>query len=84
MGSSLARYDVLGWKQILEGNNNPYRIHFEDAFDRYQSFTIDAVLARLDEPFLDFDNRLIPSQPSPYSHRDRSRFGKNPNYEQQT
>jgi len=82
VGSSFARYDVLGWKQILEGKDNPYRIHFEEAFDRYQSFTIDAVLARLDEPFLDFDNRLIPSQPSPYSHDDRSRFNKNPNYKQ--
>ncbi len=81
VASSLARYDVLGWKQVLEGKNNPYRIHFEDTFDRFQSFTIDALLARLDEPFSDFDNRLIPSMPSPYSHDDHSRFQNDPNYE---
>lgn len=82
LGSSLARYDVLGWKQVLEGKDNLYRIHFEDTFERFQSFMIDALLSRLDDPFSDFDKRLIPSQPSPYSQDDHSRFDKDPNYEQ--
>lgn len=81
VGSSLARYNVLGWKQILEGKDNPYWIHFEDTFARFQLFTIDALLERLDDPFSDFDKRLIPSQPSPYSGGDHSRFKNNPNYE---
>ena len=81
VGSWLARYDVLGWKQVLEGKSNPYRIHFENTFDRFQSFMIDALLACLDEPFFDFDKRLIQSMPSPYSHDDHFRFNNDPNYE---
>ncbi|MDH4273817.1 MAG: hypothetical protein OEW08_02135 [Gammaproteobacteria bacterium] len=82
VGSWLARYDVLGWKQVLEGKNNSYRIHFEDTFDRFQFFMIDALLARLDEPLSDFSKRLIPSIPSPYSLDDHTRFKNDPNYEQ--
>ena len=81
VGSYLARYDVIGWQQILEGRNNRYIIHFEETFDRFLTFTIDALLAALENPILDFDNRLIPSQPSPYSHHDHSRFKNDPNYE---
>lgn len=80
LGSSLARYDVLGWREILEGKNNSYRIHFEEAFDRFQSFTISSLLAMLENPLLTFDDRIIPSQPSPYSHDDHSRFKNDPNY----
>jgi hypothetical protein len=80
LASSLARYDVLGWRQILEGRDNSYRIHFEETFDRFQTFTIDILLAILENPLLHFDSRLIFSQPSPYSHDDHSRFEKDPNY----
>ena len=33
VASSLARYDVLGWQQVLDGKNNSYRIQFEEAFE---------------------------------------------------
>ena len=69
VGSRLARYDVLGWKKILDGEDNPYRIHFEDTFERFQSFIIDSLLLELDEPFSGFGKSIIPSQISPYSHR---------------
>ena len=79
VASSLARYDVLGWKSILEGKNNSYRIYFEETFKRFQSFAIDALMAVLENPLIDFDNRTLPSQPSPYSHDDRTRFENDPN-----
>jgi len=81
LGSSLARYDVLGWKRILEGKDNSYRIHFEEAYERFLTFGIDILLASLESPMQDFDRRLIPSQLSPYSHDNRSRFKKDPNQE---
>jgi hypothetical protein len=81
VGSSLARYDLLGWKEILDGETNPYRIHFENTFERFYGFSIDAILARIDDPFADFDLRLFPSQPSPYSPEDVFRFETDPNYD---
>jgi hypothetical protein len=81
VASSLARYDVLGWKSIIEGRDNRFRIHFEEVFDRFHSFTIDCILAALEDPFPDFERRLVPSQPSPYSHDDHSRFERDPNCE---
>lgn len=79
VASSLARYDVLGWKQVLEGKSNSFRISFEETYERYLSFGVDAQLRSLDDPLLDFDQRLLPSCPSPYSHDDRSRFTDDPN-----
>jgi hypothetical protein len=32
--SWLARYDVRGWNEILEGRKNDFRVHFEETFDR--------------------------------------------------
>lgn len=80
VASSLARYDVLGWQQILDGKNNSYRIQFEEAFERFQRFMVDALLAAFENPFRDFDTRLFQMEPSPYSHDDHSRFEKDPNY----
>ncbi|MDQ3622422.1 MAG: hypothetical protein M3463_08040 [Verrucomicrobiota bacterium] len=79
VGSSLARYDVLGWQRVLEGKDNSYRIHFEETFDRFLAFAVDALLAAFERPLVDFDDRLVPSLPSPYSHDDHSRFTKDPN-----
>ncbi len=81
VGSSLARYDVLGWKQVLEGKDNSFRIHFEETYERFLAFGIDLLLASLDDPLVDFDRRVLPSQPSPYSHDDHFRFKKDPNCE---
>ena len=78
MGSSIARYDVLGWKAILDGRDNSYRILFEETYDRFLSFGVDALLAALEDPLRDFDSRLLPSQSSPYSHDDKSRFAEDP------
>jgi hypothetical protein len=80
VGSSLARYDVIGWREIVEGKSNPYRIHFEETFERFQSSTINYLLAMLENPFFSFDNHILPSQPSPYSHDDHTRFKDDPNY----
>lgn len=78
LGSSLARYDVLRWKRILEGKDNSYRIHFEETYERFLTFGTDLLLALLESPLQDFDQRLIPSQPSPYSAQDQSRFRVDP------
>lgn len=80
VGSSLARYDVLGWKKVLDGNDNSFRIQFEEAYDRYLTVGLDVLLASLEDPTLDFDRRLLPSQPSPYSHDDHLRFPADPNF----
>jgi len=81
LGSSLARYDILGWKQILEGKDNSYRIHFEETYERFLQFGIDLLLTMLENPLQDFNQRLIPSAPSPYSADDESRFSQDPNYQ---
>lgn len=82
LGSSLARYDVVGWKRVLEGRDNSYRIHFEETYERFFTVGIDLLLRALEHPLQNFDQRLVPSQPSPYSHDDASRFTNNPNQEQ--
>ena len=79
VGSSLARYDVIGWKEILEGKNNSYRIHFEETFERYQKSTVNYLLAMLENPSFSFDQASLPTQPSPYSHDDHTRFKDDPN-----
>jgi hypothetical protein len=79
LGSSLARYDVLGWREILEGRSNPYRIHFEETFDRFRGFLANSLLTMLEDPNSRFEDRIIRSQPSPYSHDDHSRFKDDPN-----
>lgn len=78
MGSCIARYDVLGWKTILDGRENSYRILFEETYDRFLSFGVDALLSALEDPLRDFDCRRLPSPPSPYSHDDKSRFAEDP------
>jgi hypothetical protein len=80
VGSSLARYDVIGWREILEGKNNSYRIHFEETFERFQNSMINYLLAMLENPSFSFDQAFLPTQPSPYSHNDRTRFKDDPNY----
>jgi hypothetical protein len=75
----LARYDVSGWKRILEGKDDSYRIHFEETYERFLGFGIDILLSALENPVQDFDHRLVPSQPSPYSDNDTSRFKTDPN-----
>lgn len=78
VASSLARYDVLGWKRILDGNDNSLRILFEETYERYLETCIDVLLASIEDPLGDFDRRQIPSRPSPYSHDDHFRFQRDP------
>ncbi len=80
VASSLARYDVLGWQQVLDGKNNAYRIQFEEAFERFQRFMVNALLVAFESPFKGFDARFFQTEPSPYSHDDHSRFDKDPNH----
>lgn len=80
VGSSLARYDVIGWGKILEGKTNSYRIHFEETFERFQNSTVNYLLAMLENPSFSFDQAFHPTQPSPYSHADHTRFKGDPNY----
>jgi hypothetical protein len=80
LASSMARYDVLGWKSVLEGKRNSYRIMFEEAYERYLVFGIDALLRGIENPQIGFGERIIRSVPSPYSHDDRARFPSDPNW----
>ena len=36
LASCLARYDILAWRQVLDGEDNDYRLHFEQTFERFQ------------------------------------------------
>lgn len=81
LASSLARYDVLGWRDILEGKKNSYIIHFEQVFERYEKFVFDKLLAMLEKPTLPFQNSFYPGLPSPFSHS-HSRFDGNPDAQQ--
>jgi hypothetical protein len=78
MASSLARYDVLGWREILDGRTNPYLKTFEESFRRYRDFTADALLRAIEDPDVTLKNNLIPSEASPYAGQHR-RFGNDPN-----
>jgi hypothetical protein len=77
LASSLARYNVVGWKRILDGRDTPYRLLFDETFDRYLSSGIDLTLAALEKPSRSFFDRLLPSRPNPYTHDDK-RFGDDP------
>jgi hypothetical protein len=78
--SSMARYDILGWRSVLNGESNALRLEFDDVFERWERYGFRAVLASLEDPTVSFDCPLSASHPSPYSHRDRTRFPVNPNY----
>jgi hypothetical protein len=77
LASSLARYNVVAWQRILDGRDTPYRLLFEETFDRYLSSGIDLTLAALEKPSRSFLDRLLPSRASPYTHDDK-RFGGDP------
>jgi hypothetical protein len=79
VASAMARYDVLGWRAIIEGRDNSHRIHFEETFRRYERFTVDRVLLMLESPLTTFDDALTPTLPSPYSAGDQTRFRRDPN-----
>lgn len=78
VSSSLARYNVIAWRKILEGKGNAHRLYFEETFERFLTYTIDLILLMLEKPTTPFDHRLIPSKPSPYSHDDHYRFKVDP------
>jgi hypothetical protein len=80
LAGSMARYDILGWKSVQEGRSNPFRSLFEETYERYITFGMDAILRGIENPFNGPGDRLIRSQPSPYSHDDHSRFATDPNY----
>lgn len=79
VASSLARYDVVGWREILTGRTTSLRIYFEETFERFQDYAVDALLAALEQPLRRFGASSSPHYPSPYSHDDRSRFPVDPN-----
>jgi len=79
LASSLARYDVLAWREVLDGKSNSYRIHFEETFNRFEAFTIDRLLECLEDPSVTLDAAVTPCEHSPYSHDDRRFGGIDPN-----
>lgn len=71
MASSMARYDILRWKEVLDGETNNYRLHFEDVFDRVSSFSADLLLSLLEDPTSNFKRNLVYGFESPYSRYPR-------------
>jgi hypothetical protein len=78
--SSMARYDILGWRAVLNGESNALRLEFDDVFDRWERYGFRAVLAALENPTVSVDSPLTAAHPSPYSHRDTMRFPVDPNW----
>lgn len=50
VASSLARYDVVGWRSVLEGKENDYRLRFDAAFERFRDAGFSHVAYTLSEP----------------------------------
>lgn len=69
----LARYDVLGWRQILDGKTNSYRIHFEETNHRVRTFLLERVLASIADPTKFLSERIWPEVSNPYTD-DHPRF----------
>lgn len=68
MASGLARYDVIRWREILEGKTNAHRLLFDSVFDRFEAFSADRLLAMLEDPLVTFESPLAPDRPSPYDN----------------
>lgn len=69
MASSFARYDVVGWRSILEGHTNQYFLYFDEVFTRLHEFAFDRILEMLHDPSTQLDAAISPTQESPYSNR---------------
>lgn len=67
MASSFARYDVLGWRAILEGRTNRYLLFFDEVFLRLTEFAFDRILEMLQHPSIQLDSQASPTLASPYS-----------------
>ena len=83
---SIARYDVLGWREILEGKSNSYRLHFDSTFERFQSFTFDRLLAMMEDYKITLEEYISYGFEhnahfyfSPYSDVDQDRYSGRPN-----
>lgn len=50
IASSIARYDVIGWRAVLEGKSNDYRLRFDAAFERFRDAGFSHVAYTLSEP----------------------------------
>ena len=56
VASTIARYDVLGWRRIFEGRTNSYRIFFDNAFERFMRFGFDFIVDSLVDPKVFWDS----------------------------
>jgi len=65
LASSIARYNVIGWREVLEGKSNAYRIHFEQVFERTTKNIVPLLLESFENPFIPLD-RPSGSNRSPY------------------
>ena len=80
VASSTTRYDIFGRRAVLNGESNPLRSEFADVFDRSERYCFRAVLPALENPTVNVDCSLRATHPSPYSHRDRTKFPVGPNW----
>lgn len=63
MAGSMARYDILGWREILEGEKNSYRIYFDEVFERFENNTFYFILRMIGKPEV-----KLHDQSSPYCY----------------
>jgi hypothetical protein len=50
VASNIARYDVLGWRTILDGKHNDLRLRFDACFQRFRGQAFDYLLLGLASP----------------------------------
>lgn len=74
LASSLARYNVVGWREVLEGKSNNYRIHFEQVFERTTKNIVPVLLESFENPFVPLDRPTADGSRSPYQSG-HPRFG---------
>lgn len=80
LASMFARYNTLRWQEILDGETNPYRLHFDQTFERFRNFTTDRIVLMIGDVECQLDSWIGNIQCSPYSERDK-RFKNHPNYD---
>jgi hypothetical protein len=66
LASSVARYNVIGWREILEGRTNAYRNAFDASFSRIDQFMLPHVVETLYSPSPFWNQR--PTSGGPYSN----------------
>jgi hypothetical protein len=66
IASSLARYDVRGWRSIIDGRENCFGLFFERAFERWRRYGLRLVARAMEDPEQWVNRPISVLEKSPY------------------